>query len=168
METINKDETFNLLNYSSTLDEQKKYIKVKIEEADRKLTSLKTKEEIINTMINRTNMAIEDYATEKNYKLMGINNGHLLSQFETLSLVQEMLIKYEDQIQKYVKLLLDIENNKLSAVTKVKAMSKTDKVDDDNFSGIVSEMHKLMQSNLPNAQNQMLDHVKNQLQLEGY
>ena len=178
-ETISVDkesnEKFSLTNYGNNLNKQINYIQDKILEAERKITSLKTKEKIIDDMIDRTNRLVEKYNDEKNYKLSGINSSHILTQFETLSQVQEMLIKYEDMIQKYIKMSIDIENHKINAFAKLNSTKKENEKNDDGYGKIMEAMHELMRSNdevnigINGPTNEaLLDSVKESLKLEGY
>ena len=169
-ETIVKDKEFDLINYSTNLNKQLNYVFDKIEEAERKITSLKTKEKIIDDMIDRTNRLVEKYNTEKNYKLAGINQSHILTQFETLAQVQEMLIKYEDMIQKYIKMSIDLENHKINAYVKLNSAKKEDKMNDEGYEKLMGAMHDLVLNSSESKQDspQMLDHVREQLKLEGY
>lgn len=165
-ETLNKEGTFDLLHYGDNLNVQLNYISSKINECEKKLTSLKGKEEIINNMILKTNNQIERYSDENNWKLVGINNSQILIQFETLSMVQEMLCKYEDMIQRYIKMSIDIENHKINAYVKIVGTRKEEKTTEEGFESIMSAMHKL--TTQPQDNDAMQAHVKKQLKLEGY
>ncbi len=172
-ETITKHDGFDINNYSSNLNKQLNYVFDKIEEAERKITSLKTKEKIIDDMITRTNKLVEDYIEAKNYKLSGINQSHILTQFETLAQVQEMLVKYEDMIQKYIKMSIDIENHKINAYVKLNSAKKEEKLNDEGYEKLMSAMHSLVaDQNGPEGSKQdsqpMLASVREQLKLEGY
>jgi len=172
---IDKAEKFNLINYGNNLNTQINYISNKISEAERKITSLKTKESIIDSMINRTNALVERYNEEKNYKLAGINSSVILTQFETLAQVQEMLIKYEDMIQKYIKMSIDIENHKINAFVKLNSSKKEEERTEQGYEKLMGAMHELMNNNETTQTGPggptnpvMLDAVRDQLKLEGY
>lgn len=165
-ETLNSEGTFDLLHYGDNLNTQLNYISKKINECEKKLTSLKGKEDIINTMINKTNVQIERYSEENNWKLVGINNSQILTQFETLSMVQEMLCKYEDMIQRYIKMSIDIENHKINAYVKIVGTRKEDKKTEEGFESLMHAMHQL--TSQPQNNDAMAAHVKEQLKLEGY
>ena len=174
--SVNEEQSFSLQNYGNNLNKQLNYISGKIEEAEIKITSLKSKEKIIDDMIDRSNRLVEKYNEEKNYKLAGINSSYILTQFETLSQVQEMLIKYEDMIQKYIKMSIDIENHKINAFVKLNSSKKEDSKNEEGYEKIMSEMHKLMQGQPQGNPHElgtpsniaMLDSVRDQLKLEGY
>lgn len=176
--SVDKDsnDNFSLTNYGNNLNKQVNYIQDKILEAERKITSLKTKEKIIDDMIDRTNRLVERYVEEKNYKLSGLNSSQILTQFETLSQVQEMLIKYEDMIQKYIKMSIDIENHKINAFVKLNSAKKEDIKNEDGYGKIMDAMHELMRSSdeqqtigINGPTNEaLLDSVRDSLKLEGY
>lgn len=166
-ETLNTEGTFDLINYSDNLNVQTNYIAAKIKEVEIKLTALKTKERIINTMLDNTNGQIIRYTEEANWKLVGINNSVILTQFETLGLVQEMLCKFEDMIQRYIKMTIDIENHKINAYVKIAGTRKDEKSNEEGFEKLMGAMHKLV-SSTPKENQAMADHVKSQLKLEGY
>jgi len=169
-ETITSDSEFNIINYGFNLNKQLNYISDKIKAAEIKITSLKTKEKIIDDMIVRSNESVEHYTTEKNFKLAGIHSSYILTQFETLAQVQEMLIKYEDMIQKYIKMTIDIENHKINAHVKLTNAKKEDNKNEDSYEKLMGQMHELIntQTQSPGSSPVLLDSVKEQLKLEGY
>lgn len=164
---------FDILNYQYNLNEQVTYIKNKMESYEIKLTSLKSKEKIIDDMIRRSNMLVEKYTNESNFKLVSIHSNTILTQFETLSQVQEMLIKYEDMIQKYIKMVVDIENHKINAYTKLTNNKKEDEKNEEGYEKLMSAMHALVQEKAEGHTSDvshpaLLDTVTEQLKLEGY
>ena len=166
-ETI-QDETFNIVNYGNNLNKQHEYIEQKISKAEIKITSLKSKESIIDNMITRGNNQVEKYHSENNFKLAGIHSSHILTQFETLAQVQEMLIKYEDMIQKYIKMNIDIENHKINAFVKLNSSKKAESKNEEGYDKLMGAVHELMMGNQQDATNVMTDTVRRQLKLEGY
>jgi hypothetical protein len=164
-----KEEKFDILNYSSSLNEQINYIKDKIKAAEIKITALLSKESIINKMIERTNSLVEKYHEENNLKLAGINSSYILTQFETFAQVQEMLIKYEDMIQKYIKMSIDVENHKLNAYVKLNN-SKEAQSNEEGYEKLMGKIHEMMTDTPEQAQSNsvLLESVKEQLKLEGY
>lgn len=171
-----KSEEFNLINYGSNLNKQLNYIQSKIDGAEKKITALRTKEKIIDDMIHRTNDLVERYNEEKNYKLAGVNQKAILTQFETLAQVQEMLIKYEDMIQKYIKMSVDIENHKINAYVKLNSSKKEEEKTEQGYEKLMGAMHQLISSQTQDPEQgpggptnpAMLEAVKKQLNLEGY
>lgn len=165
-----KENIFDLINYSSSMNEQITYIKGKISQAEIKITALKSKENIIDKMINRTNDQVEKYHKADNLKLAGINQSYILTQFETLAQVQEMLIKYEDMIQKYLKMNIDIENHKLNAFIKLNSSKKEAQANEEGYEKLMGKIHEMMADTPQQQQSNsaLLDTVKNQLKIEGY
>ncbi len=173
-ETLTKEGTFDILHYSENIQTQLDFISGKIQSCENKISSLKAKETIINNMINRTGIKIESAIDEDNQKIATMNQKYVLDYFETLSMVQEMLMKYEDLIYKYIKMRLDIENNKINAYVKLKAANKEVKKEDGEYDDMMKAMHDMFNKPKGGAggtvgeNKDMIDHVKNQLKLEGY
>jgi len=170
-DSINKEGEFSLVNYSRNLNDQIKYINMKIKDYELKLTALKNKELIIDDMINRSNEQVQYYIQAKNMKVAGIHQGYILTQFETLGQVQEMLIKYEEMINKSVKMLIDLENHKINSFVKIAASKKQEKSTDDDYGKLMNAMQKLVTKDNKehnNLENPMLETVREQLKLEGY
>jgi len=166
-DTLNKEGVFDLIQYSDNINEQIVYIKNKINTCEIKITSLKSKEEIISNIINRISNAINKATQENNYKMADINQSKILIYFESMSLIQEMLIKYEDMIQKYIKMIIDIENHKINAYVKIKAANKSGDKQDGEYDELIARFHE-MTTNSKEQNTAMVDHVKKELQLEGY
>ena len=175
-ETIISDDngavgSFNIHQYSTNLNDQVTAIKSKIKECEAKLRTLKNKEKIINSMIDRTGIKIEQYIENENHKMAGINQRYVLDYFETLGVVQETLMKYEDLVYKYTKMLLDIENHKIGAYTKIKAADKKVDAADNNYLEMQDAIDKIMnigKDGSSRTNKDMLELAKNELKLEGY
>jgi len=166
---------FDLVNYGNNLNNQKIYISGKITSCEIKLTSLKSKEAIIDKMISSSSNQLDKANEEQNYKIAGVISRNLTGQFETLSAIQEMLIKYEDMIQKYVKMNIDIENHKINAFTKLESSKKTDLKEGNDYGKLMAAVHKMIDnqdgsihSDQTGTNVPMMDEVRQQLKLEGY
>lgn len=140
-------------------------IKTKITNADIKLTSLKNKEDILNKMITTTNMQMENTPKE-NFKLIGIYQKTIIEQLESLNLLQESIIKFEDLIQRYLKMKMDIENNKLNAYSKIKSLNKADQETESDYNGLMKNLHSLLSN--PQGVLDMKEEAKEQLRISGY
>ena len=160
--------SFNVEGYNTELEDQKKYIKNKRAEFDRKLTSLRLKEEIVNRMILESNNQVEKQMEVNNWKVVNIINAQLLTQFETLNQIQEMLCKYEDMIQKYLKMIIDIENHKVNTFVKLASTKKEADNLESSYENLMQEMHKITSNVNTNMHVDFAAEVKNQLKLEGY
>ncbi len=168
-ETINKEGTFDIHSYSDNINNQKEYIQNKISSCEMKLKGLQTKENIISNMITRQSLSLEKHVEKNNYKLISVSQQQILHFFETLALAQEMLIKYEDMIQKYLKMIVDIENHKINAYVKIKTADKSNKSLEGDNDQLLDYMQKMMlQSETSEANTGMTEHIKHELKLEGY
>jgi len=166
-DTINEKGTFDLLHYNDNINDQNIYIKKKIQECEIKISSLKNKEKIINNIITRISDDLDKTVDNNNHKLVNINQQKILTFFETLSIIQEMLIKYEDMIQKYIKMSIDIENHKINAFVKIKTISKNDDQDNNQYGKLMEAFNTIMES--PKQENVALNNqVMQELKLEGY
>jgi len=164
--TLKEEGKFNIHHYSENINEQIIYINDKITHLEKKLTTLKNKEDIINIMISRTDKQIGKYFDEKNFKMIGVQQGHLTTQFETLSLIQDIVIKYENMIQTYIKMRIDIENHKINAYVKIKNADKSLEKDDTGYNKIMDTVHNLLDSNSDNID--MTKNIEEKLKLKGY
>ena len=150
------DNEFDIYNHN--IENEKIQIKKKIENLEQKLISLQNKETIINSLINKINAELEN-TDPKHFKSISQIRTTLNKQFETLSLIVEMIMKIEDMIQKYRKMLIDIENNKINNFIK---LQKELGGDEDNLLEIFATLNqKLDQS--PLAEEALLE-----LKEEGY
>ncbi len=142
-----------------------KDIEDKLTSARAKLTSLLDKEEILNKMINTTNLQMEN-TPKDNYKLIGTYQGILLKQFESLQMWQEATMKYEDLIQRYIKMKIDIENHKLSNFAKIKNLHKAGEEAEEGFDTLLKNMHNLTSN--PTGIIDIQKEAQEQLRISGY
>lgn len=127
----------NLKKYLKEIDDSLTKARLKVE-------SLNNKEGMLNKIITSTNAQLEN-TSSNNPKLIGVLQSIFIKQLESLNMINEAIIRYEDLIQRYVKIKIDIENQKLGAYIKIKAANKTsDKLEDD-FTGILDNLHKISQ-----------------------
>jgi len=159
--------TFDLLHYSDNVNEQSLYIKNKIKVHENKINNLKLKETIMSNIIKRLSDNIDKALYENNFKLVEINQHKLPKFFESLSIIQDMTIKYEDMIQKYIKMILDIENNKVSVYAKIKTADKSIEKNDNDYKDLMEAIHRI-ENDAPEESNPMMEHVRKELKLEGY
>ena len=140
-------------------------ISEKLQSSKFKLTALKDKEEILIKMINITNSQMETTPKE-NFKLIGIYQSQLMKQFESLNLWQESLMKYEDLIQRYLKMKIDIENHKLNSFAKIKNLYKVADAAEEGFDTLLKNIHNITSNNsgVVDLQQEALQ----QLKIAGY
>jgi hypothetical protein len=157
--------TFDYKAMGTNFNAMIKDIEEKLTQSKNKLRSLLDKEDILNKMINTTNTQMET-TPKDNYKLVGTYQSILLKQFESLQMWQEAVMKYEDLIQRYMKMRLDIENHKLTNFTKIKNLHKAGEEAEEGFDNLLKNMHKLTAS--PSSVIDIQAEAQNQLRLEGY
>lgn len=159
------DVNFDYKSMTTNFDTVLKDIDVRIKNAETKLTSLAAKEDILNKMIHTTNSKME--TTEaSNYKLIGTYQNILMKQLESLNMWQESVMRYEDLIQRYIKMRLDIENNKLASFIKIKSLYKANDTVDEGFDALLKNMHNL--STNPSAVFDLQAEAAQQLRIQGY
>ena len=153
-----KNEKNNLDLYNENINNEKQSIVKKIENLEQKLISLQNKESIINNLITKINFELEN-TDPKHFKAISQIRTTLNKQFETLSLIVEMIMKIEDMILKYRKMLIDIENNKINNFIK---MQKELHSEEDNLGDVFALLDQKIEET-PVGQEILLE-LKN----EGY
>ena len=166
-DTLKVKGSFDLTHYADNVNYQLKYVQDKISEFEIKLTALRTKEAIISGIIDRTNTAVARFFDDHNFaKAQGLQNA-LITQFETYSMMQDMILKYESHISNYVKLSITIENDKVATYTKIKNADKNIDKDDDQYSKLVEQINGIILEGKGGG-SAFTQQVKNELHLEGY
>jgi hypothetical protein len=138
--------------YNQNIDHEKNEIIKKIENLEQKLISLQNKETIINSLINKINIELEN-TNPTHFKAISQIRTTLNKQFETLSLIVEMIMKIEDMIQKYRKMLIDIENSKINNFIK---LQKELGSDENNLIEIFATLNQKLE-NSPLAEEALLE-----------
>ena len=166
-DTLKIKGTFDLTHYAENVNYQLKYIQDKISDFEIKLTALRTKESIISGIIDRTNTAAAKFFDEHNVaKAQGLQHA-LITQFETYSMMQDMILKYESHISNYVKLSLTIENDKVATYAKIKIADKNIDKDDDQYAKLVESINSIV-SDGNGKGGAFAQNIRNELKLEGY
>ena len=166
-DTLKTKGTFDLTHYAENVNYQLKYIQDKISDFEIKLTALRTKESIISGIIDRTNTAAAKFFDEHNVaKAQGLQHA-LITQFETYSMMQDMILKYESHISNYVKLSLTIENDKVATYAKIKIADKNIDKDDDQYAKLVESINGIV-SDGNGKGGAFAQNIRNELKLEGY
>jgi len=122
----NQDNVFK--EYKNELLNQKEKIEGKIKSLENKLIILNNKESIINDIINKVNFELQN-TNPTHFKAVAQLRTTLNRQLETLSIVMDMIVKLEDMIQKYRKMLIDMENQKINNY--IKLQKETQEVEND-------------------------------------
>jgi len=157
----NQDNVFK--EYKIELLNQKEKIEEKIKSLENKLVILNNKESIINDIINKVNLELQN-TNPTHFKAVAQLRTTLNRQLETLSLVMDMIVKLEDMIQKYRKMLIDMENQKINNY--IKLQKETQEVENDvskillQINNQFNEMKKLNPA--------MLEEVNEELKELGY
>ena len=166
-DTLKVEGKFDIMFYAENVNQHLNRIQNKIADFEIKITALRTKEKIISDIIDRANNQITKFFNEANFpKAQGMQNA-LITQFETYSLMQEMILKYENHIQSYIKMSLDIEKNKIDAYVKIKNADKNVEKDEDAYVELTTKINEILNGG-PNGGADFKAQMQKELQLEGY
>ena len=168
-DTLKVEGKFDIMYYANNVNQHSDYVQNKISDFEIKITSLKTKEKIISDIIDNTNNSVGKFLKEGNFaKAQGLQNA-LITQFETFSLMQDMILKYENNIQSYIKMSLDIEKNKVDVYIKIKNADKNVDKDNDAYSELNNKLSEILNGGF-NGQGgaDFKAQMQKELQLEGY
>jgi len=140
-----KEEIVDYESYSEEVQEDIEAIQNKLNSLQSKLVSLEIKEQIINNIITRTNATLESI-DPKNFKWIGQTQSNLMKQIESLGLVKDIVIKYEDMILKYRKMLNDIKERKINNRLKLANLFKESEEKETNVAMVLEEVQGLLAS----------------------
>ena len=146
--------------YKENINQQKDEINKKINALEQKLISLQNKESIINSLILKINTELEN-TNPTHFKAISQIRTTLNKQFETLSLIMDMIIKVEDMIQKYRKMLIEIENKQIDNYIK---LTKEVQQEENDLTSLLSVLNQ----NLNNNSNPVVEEALLELKEEGY
>jgi len=140
---MSTDEIININNYNAEIEEDITAISNKIRNLDTKLIQLEIKEQMINNIITRTNATLESIDAN-NFKWIGQTQANLMKQIESLGLIKDIIIKYEDMILKYRKMLNDIKERKMSNRFKIANLFKEQEESESDVTMVLEEVQKLL------------------------
>jgi len=162
---MKKSKEKNLIfdNYKNELSNQKEKIEEKIISIERKLIMLNNKESIINDIINKINLELQG-TDPKHFKAVGQLRTILNKQLESLSLIMDMIVKLEDMIQKYRKMLIDLENQKIN--NHIKLNKESEEIDND-ISKILLQINNQF-NQMKDVNPEFLSEAENELKELGY
>jgi hypothetical protein len=152
------------------LDNRKKEIISKINNLESKLKKHELKEGMLDKIIAMTYVEM-DNLKENEFTRRGQKQAVLIKQMEALSILHDTLIKYEDMIQKYHKILIDIENNKLNSFLKVEGLKKEESKADESISDILLTLQEQLSSGMgsgTSSLNPLIDEIQNELKADNY
>jgi len=150
-------------NYQTELQKQKENIENKIKSLESKLIMLNNKETIINNLINKINLELEN-TNPTHFKAVAQLRTTLNRQLESLSLIMDMIVKIEDMIQKYRKMLIDIENQKMNNYIK---LSKESQEIENDVSKVLLQINQQFNA-LKDSNPAILNEVEQELKELGY
>ena len=150
-------------NYNREMDERKNDLKKKITHLEKKLSKHELKEGMLDLIINQTYTELENLK-ENEFSKRGQKQSVLIKQLEALSILHDTILKYEDMIQKYHKILMDIENNKFNSFLKIENLKKEEDKTDDDISGVLQELQSLLKGgSVGVTENTLLDEIQQEL-----
>jgi len=149
------------------MSRRKREIMEKIEDLNKKLKKHELKEGMLDKIISMTYTELENLK-ENEFTRRGQKQSILIKQLEALSILHDTLIKYEDMIQKYHKILLEIENNKLNSFLKIENLKKEEKATDDNITDLLMMIQDQMGVGTSAGISPLLDEIKSELEEGDY
>ena len=174
---LDKLEFINYDNYDNEIVDEQSKIEQKISALENKLLDLEIKETMLNNIITRTNATLENI-DPKNFKWIGQTQTNLMKQLESFGLLKDIIIKYEDMVQKYRKLLIDIKEKKINNRLRIASLIKEEEEKESDLTAILSDLQHIIKPNeknditedptLKTSKNQLLEEIQNELQQEGY
>jgi len=145
-------------NYNQELSKRKVEILSKIENLEKKIKKHELKEGMLDMIISGTYVELENLK-ENEFSRRGQKQTVLIKQLEALSVLHDTILKYEDMIQKYHKILMDLENNKFNSYIKIESIKKEEDKADDNLQAVLENIQGMM-----NNQNiSFIDDIKQEL-----
>jgi hypothetical protein len=154
--------------YNFEMDTRKNELKNKIEHLEKKLSKQELKEGMLDMIIGQTYTELENLK-ENEFAKRGQKQSILIKQLEALSVLHDTILKYEDMIQKYHKILMDIENNKLNSYLKIENLKKEEKQTDEGLGDILQELQQMLKGETGSiTSNSLLDEIQQELNEENY
>ncbi len=150
------------VDYNVQMNDRKREILKRVQELERKLTKHELKEAMIDRIINNTYTELDNLGANE-FTRKGQKQTILIKQMEALSILHDTLIKYEDMIQKYQKILLDIENNKLNSFLKVANLKKEEEKADEGIHGVLMDLQEMIKGGGTVSGNPLLDDIQQEL-----
>ncbi len=150
------------VDYNVQMNDRKREILKRVQELERKLTKHELKEAMLDRIINNTYTELDNLGANE-FTRKGQKQTILIKQMEALSILHDTLIKYEDMIQKYQKILLDIENNKLNSFLKVANLKKEEEKADEGIHGVLMDLQEMIKGGGTVSGNPLLDDIQQEL-----
>jgi len=155
-------------NHHHALETRRREIQEKIDSLEKKLQKHTLKEGMLDKIINTTYIELENLK-ENEFTKRGQKQSVLIKQLEALSILHDTILKYEDMIQKYHKILIDLENNKLNSFIKIESLKKEEDKADENLSEVLMALQKQIKtSSTSNESNSLLEEIEQELKENNY
>jgi hypothetical protein len=154
--------------YRREMQSRQKEISSKIAALESKIKKHELKEGMLDNIIAGTYTELENLK-ENEFSKRGQKQTVLIKQLEALSILHDTIMKYEDMIQKYHKILLDIENNKFNSFLKIESLKKEEDKANDNLSEVLQELQQMLRSDSNGiTENIFMEEIKKELEDNNY
>jgi len=155
--------------YNQEMNKRKTDIINKIDNLEKKLKKHELKEGMLDLIIGGTYAELQNLK-ENEFSRRGQKQTVLIKQLEALSILHDTILKYEDMIQKYQKILMDIENNKLNGFLKIENLKKEENKADDGLNVVLHELQEMFKNNSGGSptNNILLDEIQQELNNNNY
>lgn len=163
-------DVFNSKDYNINLENIKKNISNKLKNIGNRIVVLNTQVEFVEKAIKSKQNVLERMNPE-NITGMRKMEQSIIYSIEISGKIHESIIKYENLIQSYTKNLTDIENNKLSAYTKIRTLDKEEIASDKEYVKMMKELHDNLNHNNHNGEPgafNLMHEAANSLNIGGY
>ncbi len=153
---------FNIENAS-----RKRELTDKISNLESKLKKHELKEGMIDRIISTTYVEL-DNLSQNEFTRRGQKHSALIKQLEALSILHDTLLKYEDMIQKYHKIIIDMDTNKLNSFLKVENLKKEEQKADESLSEVLMSIQDQMSGGVGGMVNPMIEELEKELKENNY
>jgi uncharacterized protein YqgV (UPF0045/DUF77 family) len=147
------------------IDKRKRDIHDKIKSLEAKLQKHTLKEGMLDNIIAGTYRELEEVKPNE-FTRRGQKQTILIKQLEALGLLHDTLMKYEDMIQKYHKILIDIENNKVNTFVRLESLKQEEKLTEESLSNLMGMVQEQLKNGAPgenSAANPLLAEIQAEL-----
>ena len=148
--------------YNSEMQSKKAEIKTKIQDLESKLNKHNLKEGMLDRIILQTYTELENLGSN-DFTRRGQKQTVLIKQLEALGLLHDTMMKYEDMIQKYHKIIMDIDNNQFNGFIKINNLKKEEKVTDEGIGAVLMELQQILKGDSSSGDNPLLEELKKEL-----
>jgi len=165
--TLMSSEEIEILNVKNTyelnMSNKRREITLKIDELEKKIQKHSIKEGMLDKIITQTSTELDNLSPNE-FTRRGQKQSALIKQLEALGVLQDTLMKYEDMIQKYHKIVMDIDNNKLNGFIKIQNLSKEEEEVDEGLGSVLQDIQSLLKGGgATSGSNPVLDDLQREL-----